>query len=395
MKDSYIQQRGDKLLFAIAIVVLVILLFRVGMNARIQTPIPNIVFTHWWDDYLEENTLAELVRKFEELHPGVNIILRAKPYDEIRLDLFHPKLTTVPGDIFALDPLWVPELYKWGVIQNPSPTLLSFINVLYYNIEILREAGFIRPPKTRTEFINYLRAIPGQGLILDGSSARGIYDDIFPWIWAAGAGLIRNGQVMISSAPVVESLSFFAALNNEGLIAEGSLPPDAGNKLEGFVSGRAAFMVAPAKNIAFVRERMGDEAFSITSIPIPDNFMGRTFFGAAGWAVGIHNASLYKEEARLFVEFLISNASVLSEKSRAIPGYGLFVSSQDPFYSKVWEIANAAEAAVDFDFAGLPWTVLEAAFREELTALFHGNASPAETAAAIQRRWTEALQSPF
>jgi hypothetical protein len=51
----------------------------------------------------------------------------------------------------------------------------------------------------------------------------------------------------------------------------------------------------------------------------------------------------------------------------------------------VWDIAVSGDSARDF--TGIPWTELEVVFREELRSLFNGNATPAETAVAIQERW--------
>jgi len=53
----------------------------------------------------------------------------------------------------------------------------------------------------------------------------------------------------------------------------------------------------------------------------------------------------------------------------------------------VWDIAISGDSARDFD--GLPWTELEAVFREGIISLFTGNTLPAETAGAIQDRIVE------
>jgi ABC-type glycerol-3-phosphate transport system substrate-binding protein len=73
---------------------------------------------------------------------------------------------------------------------------------------------------------------------------------------------------------------------------------------------------------------------------------------------------------------------------KAIPGNP---PAYDAFYSKVWDIAIAGETAQDF--SALSWPELEESFKEELSALFAGKASAAETAAAIQKRWEAILES--
>jgi ABC-type glycerol-3-phosphate transport system substrate-binding protein len=310
-------------------------------------------------------------------------------YERLREELFNP-VGVAPGDIVAIDPLWHQDLLEEGLIEDARPALLSFIDVLYYNVELLKDAGFTRPPKSRAEFINCARALTNKeksregtsqrftlGLALGESNSRGIYDDIFPWIWAAGVQLIKDESPVLNSRQTAESLSFLASLGGEGFIDGEAFSTNTRKKLEDFISGKSAFMVAPASFIKVIRERMGEEAFGISSVPAPENYAGRPFYGSAEWAIGISSASSHKEEARLFADFLAGKASLLAEKA-APEGVS------DPFYSKLWDISIAGESAQDF--ADFPWAEPEAIFREELVSLFAGRYSPAETAAAIQER---------
>ena len=397
------QKNGDLLLFALAIAVLasvLINMINLKDNKVIKPPEPaTVVFTQWWQDNLEKETLRNLAEEFESLYSDIKIVIKDRSYEELRNDLFHPSEAGFPGDVLALDPLWVPELIEREIIEqgNEAP-FLSFINVLYYNIEILKEAGFAMPPKNRNEFTNCLKAITAReknrrGLAMDNKSSRWIHDDIFPWIWSAGAQLITEGKPSVNTRPVVESLSYLASLNKEGLIIPGG---QNGNKQDNFISGKAAFMIAPSSEIALIREYMGDDAFGISSIPSPDNYAGRAFHASTGWTIGVNSASLHKEEALLFAGFLSEKESLLSEKAHAIPGNGNLLFTRDPFYSKLWDISIAAEAAPDFrggdarlsaSSSGVPWIKLEKIFNEELSALFEEKSSAEKTAAAIQEKW--------
>ena len=399
MKNFSFQKHGDRLLFVLAVGVLAILVILYLGRTKSQTAVPSIVFTQWWNEYLERDTLTALAEEFESLHGNIRVILNTKSYEELQTELFNtanaggsPVLT---GDLIALDPLWAAELIKRGLIEaeeEPSePPVLSFINVLHYNVDILREAGFIRPPKDRNEFITYAMAVTDKdagrwALSMGINSSRGIYDDIYPWIWAAGAQLLIDGRPNINSRPVIESLSFLASLDSQGFIAPGAFSADNNRKLDDFIHGRAVFMISPARDIGFIRERMGDEAFDITSIPAPVNYAGNTYLASADWTLGIHSASTQKEAARLFSAFLAGNKTSLSANSKAIPAGLATLSGADPFYLKVWDISIAGETAQDF--SGLTGIhELEEIFREELAALFAGSSSPADTAAAIQERW--------
>jgi len=399
MKDFF-RKHGDKVLFVLALAFLAAALFRrEGSWRPVETP--GIVFTQWWEGDLDKDTLMALAKEFEGLNNGIKVTIDYRPYEDLRRDLFASAETassdnaSIVGDIVALDPLWIPELLEMGSIEDSTITLFSFIDVLYYNVDILKNAGFSRPPKDRSEFIEYARTLAGSKELLPGyvlafalseNSSRGVYDDVFPWIWAAGVRLINDGSPVVNSRQVVESLAFLSALNSEGLIAPDTFRADAARKLEHFISGEVAFMVAPTVYVKQVRERMGDDAFGITSVPGPDNYFGRPLFATAGWAFGVHSESQRKEEARLFAEFLAGKDSAFSEQTGAVPGNGA-PPARDAFYSKVWDIAISGESARDF--AGLPWMEMEAAFREGLISLFAGRATPTEAAAAIQEKLRE------
>ena len=390
----------DKLLFALALAVLVFGIIRLGIGTiagRVQAR-PVVVFSHWWENHLGEETLLELKKEFENLHEGIIVVFENRTYDELRQDLFSfvPKTdeaenTEAPvspaGDVFALDLLWVPELVQNGLIEkNHTIPILSFMNVLYYNIDILRRAGFTRPPGNRSEFLDYARTAVDRGnsrwgISMDPDSYRGIYNDIFPWIWSAGAELVRDGSPAANSRQLIDSLTFLSALNNERLIASGQ-------KLEHFISGRAAFMIASEGYIKNVREGMGSDSFSITAVPVPDNYSGRTFYSSVRWSAGVSRISNKKEEARLFAEFLAEKAPLLSEKAGAISASSIPRPGLDPHYSKIWDMALDAEIAEELD--NFPWAPLREIFGEELDSLFAGESTPAGTAAAVQRRWLQA-----
>lgn len=381
MKITDLIKNKDKLLLILALAVLAGALLRFGTTKNvIHAKIPRIVFTQWWEDYLEKDTLQKLINEFEETHKGIEVVLSSVSYEDLEKGLFGSGGTKneqmLSGDLIALDMLWVPELLKNETIEgewaeNPlqncfDAPLLSFINVLYYNIDSLREAGFSRPPKDRSEFIIYARALTDKekdhwGLAMGLNSSQGIYNDIFPWIWSAGASLIKDGKPELSSRPVIESLSFLSTLKNEGLITPNALFTGDENKLEDFISRKAAFMIAPASDIEYVRKRMGDEAFGITSVPIPDNYTGKIYNATLGWTLGINKTSVYKKEAELLANFL---AVKLSERAVSMQ----VNSSRDPFFSKVWDITITGENAQDFK--GLPWNELAEVFREEFSFLY-------------------------
>jgi multiple sugar transport system substrate-binding protein len=386
---SFVRSHIDHVLLALGFLVLFTCLLRQGGgNAIAVITAPTLTFTQWWQDELEEGVLEGLVSDFEKLHPEIKIILRRLPYEEMRKTLFAPSVPEGQGmgDILALDPLW--GLDGRGILEAPEAgassreiPVLSFFCPLFYNIEILKAAGFARPPKTRDEFYNWAKkaADPGAGvyglvMALESGNYRGLYRDIYSWMWAAGGRLIQDGKPALTSPEAADAVGFLAGLARENLLHPSSFEFDENEKLEAFISGRSAFMIAAVQDTEILRRRMGEDAFGFSSIPAPDSRSGKPVFGVFGWSLGISAQSSHTEEAKIFAAFLSERGSYLAEKLHAVPGNAGSPSpavQNDPFYSKAWDLYIAGDFIQES-----PWTEeaadLPAAFREELVRLFAG-----------------------
>jgi multiple sugar transport system substrate-binding protein len=276
---------------------------------------------------------------------------------------------------------------------------------LFYNIDVLRSAGFSRPPRNRSELLEISRALAGEGrfglgLALGPEDVLGLYRGVFPWFWAAGTALVQEGGPAFSGRAFTETLDFLAQLYREGLI-----PPDAFSKtgeqrLDDFVRGRSAMMTASIRDIGLLRERFlaaageGPDRFGITAVPGPDAYAGKPVFGLTSWYAGLSAQSDHPEEGRAFLAFLGERAPLLAAAAHAVPGSaasgppgaGPDHAAEDPLYSKAWDMSEAGEMAREF--YGLPRFEERALlFRGELQKLFEGRQSSAETAAAIQQGW--------
>jgi ABC-type glycerol-3-phosphate transport system substrate-binding protein len=157
-------------------------------------------------------------------------------------------------------------------------------------------------------------------------------------------------------------------------------------------------MAASVREIPELRKQMGDSAFGITVIPGAAEAPGQNRIALFSWYAGISAECAKADEAWTFLSFLAEKGSVLAARMEAAPGSlpldniiphaGSFPDlhiRNDPFYSKAWEIYEAAET-VD-EFSGMPGAAeYEQIVREELAKSF-GKGQAAETAAAIQKRW--------
>jgi multiple sugar transport system substrate-binding protein len=268
---------------------------------------------------------------------------------------------------------------------------------LFYNIDMLRQAGFDRPPKTRSEFLACAKAISNDGrfgiaFALNPEYPQGIQNDIYSWIWAGGVKILKDGKPDITARPVVETLNFLKQFRTEGILAPNCFSTNRAQKLDAFASGKIGLMVAPVQDIEPLRRRMGDAGFGITTIPMPDSYLERPGLGLSYWYAGISRHSGHKAEAWTFLSFLADHAPVLAVAAHAAPGYGTDTRNyfrNDALYTKAYQIYESADV-ID-ELTGLPNVhTREIIVREEMRNMFESNQSAEDTAQRIQSRWEAA-----
>jgi multiple sugar transport system substrate-binding protein len=272
---------------------------------------------------------------------------------------------------------------------------------LFYNIEVLQNAGFNRPPRNRSEFLELSRTLAGQGrhgiaLSLSPANPRGLYRDILPWFWAAGAPGFPDGGPLFPGRAAAETLEFLDSLRRDGLLSPGSFSKTAEQKREEFIGGRIGMMTGAVSDIALLRQRMppgedGRDRFGITALPVPDGFVGKPAFGLLGWYAAVPAGTKHPREARAFLRFLAEKAPLLAAAAHAVPGSGAGPGGQisgDPLFSKAWDMYEGGDAIRGYD-GFRRFRELEALFRVELFSLFEGSRSPAETAEALRRGWAD------
>jgi multiple sugar transport system substrate-binding protein len=403
-----IKKHIDRVLFVSALILLALTLaHRLGGRRVIaMAAAPTLVFTQWWEEHMEEGALKSLIGEFEALHPDIKIKLERQSRGGL-----YASLTGAPGgapeaeegaaappggDILALDPLWVPALTGKGIIEESYP-LLTYINPLFYNIEILKAAGFSGPPKTREEFLSMARGIKKRDRGLYGIALSAGTDslsllgrNVYPWVWAAGTTLLDGGKPRLTQGPVIETLEFLRTLAKEELLAPGSFSWEEDQIRDAFIRGRTAFMIAPVMDIEVLKAAMGN-GFGVSAIPVPGRRAEQPVFGASGWRLGLSSRSEHKEEARTFITFLREQSGRIAALAHAIPGDGTsFPSGEDPLYAKVSDMCIAAEFLREFD--GVSATEeLEERFRFFLGELLEGRLSAPAAAEGIQKSWEAAL----
>ncbi|GHT59932.1 sugar ABC transporter substrate-binding protein [Spirochaetia bacterium] len=406
-------KKGD-LIILILIVVLIAagLLIRNGVKSGgAKTERVNLVFTQLKESEWEEGVLSSLIEEYERLHPEVSIREQRQGYDEIMAASAAARVEETGPDLIIMDGRYLSEFIKAEIFGSLEPyihseiplekwalPLFSSMDVLFYNIDILKAAGFDRPPRDRREFLAYAQGVGkgndgagqyGAALALSPADARGVYRDVLSWIWAAGAGLTNEGKPDFSGRAITDTLAFLAQFEKEGLLAPQSFIATGSQRLDEFAGGKIAMMIGSVEDIAKVSGKMQDNAFGITVIPGPADNALKPVFGLSTWYAGIGAGSKHPTEAWAFLLYLRENSGRLAEQIRAVPGSGadaVYITAES-LYAKARDMYEAADPVQEL--TAFPRVrELERAVREELAKLFaDGQGSAADTAAAIQKQW--------
>ena len=320
--------------------------------------------------------------RFEELFGSEITEALLREFMERNPDLVIQTASGAP-DIFIFD--------EGGIAAagGPAVTLVSFMDLLFYNIDILTEAGFDRPPKTRQEFLAFAAAVSGEtagaALSLSPADRQALSRDIFSWIWAGGGNLLS-----VNNRAFIADLNFFGALNSGGALAPRVFDTTGDQRLREFAAGRIAMMIASTRAIPYLRDKMGDGAFGITTIPASGG-AGKYSVCLSGIYAGLSVNCEYPAEAYSFLEFLAEKSPLFCAHLKAVPGMvsdlipGDYVKG-DPFYSKAWDIFESS--AIVEGFSGKPGAQeYENAFMEEIRIFLETGRTAQDTAAAIRRRW--------
>jgi multiple sugar transport system substrate-binding protein len=315
--------------------------------------ITNITISPQCEVFFGKDTIDALVQEFEDTYPGLRIQVAER--EEADIIFFDESELDQPG--------------HWTV--KKIMTMVSFVDLFFYNIDILKEANCDRPPKTRAELLTTARAVakrypPSENLVY--AFALGLGDpmalrwDFYPWVWADGGEVYPSGATTLSRT-ATNAISFLGQFDSEGLLAPQSFEKTSSHRLEEFASGKIAMMTASAQNIAYLRTNAPHINFDITTIPA--TLQGKSRLGLSGIYAGINSNSSLPDEATTFLSFILGKGMFLAETLGAVPGNlsGSFPNEyivKDALYSKAWDIYESADIVERYH-------VLEEEIREKLS----------------------------
>lgn len=183
----------------------------------------------FWNGYSADGAeittfTEEVLPAFNALYPNITVEHQEIPYDDLRQKLITGIAGDVLPDVLRSDIIWVPEFADQGVLlaldqemddftelssqvyQGPLSTnkwgdsyyglpLDTNTRVLFYNPEVLEQAGIDAPPATVEEFetaMEQIKTTLGPDVYGYAEGGTGAWS-VLPWIWSFGGGITDEG----------------------------------------------------------------------------------------------------------------------------------------------------------------------------------------------------------
>ncbi|GMA33207.1 ABC transporter substrate-binding protein [Litorihabitans aurantiacus] len=380
-------------------------------------------FSQWWEVELSEGVMRDLMDRFEEEHPGIEVNLISNPYSAT-VDLQTSAAATgTLADIVAINGASVYDLQDQGAITDLSALMedadfdpaelvsndqidgvtymvraLNFAYPMYYNVDLLNDAGIDELPTTWDEFDTAAAAVTDPNsnvyawsLPINVQSPAGF--DSQSWLWASGDRMLKDRQANFETPEVADWLEFLQGQYDGGYVTPGAFTQQEQQKVEEFTAGRNAFMIGSLAHISGIREANPDLNFSIGSVPAREG--ESSGIAGASWGLGIAENSEHKAEAWQLIQWLLSedvNSELAGEATgfpgnvNSVPG---FVEG-DELYQLAFDVYSSSEFVTELE--GLPLALdLNRNLNENLVRLLQGEADVPETQASLQTYWSGVL----
>lgn len=335
---------------SVILVLFLALLFVMLVGCAAGTPVPaeekttTIQFWHTWQG-LEAQKFAQIIGEFSKEHPEIQVdVLDSTTTEKQLISMtsgasFDVGLTmdytanqwANTGALADMTPYieahgtdmsnYLEPLLKLGEVDGKQYgipfTLDTFM--LFYNKDILTEAGYDAPPKTWEEFSEMCEAVTQ--IDADGDYSRmGCMPD-YPWIipaaipYSCGASFYdeQTNQVLASSDDMK------AALNIAYSLYSGTYDNAKAQKFKSglgqyqsaenpFFTGKVAFSIEGEWYPTFLAEYAPDLNWGVTRLPCLDGREDTSYGFLQGGMLIIPEASKNKDAAYTFVEWLTSDA---------------------------------------------------------------------------------------
>ncbi|MCT2585150.1 extracellular solute-binding protein [Actinophytocola gossypii] len=280
-----------------------------------------------------------LVKAFQEENSDIQVNLEVQSWDNIYTVLDNKIQNQAAPDILELDaagPAYGSEdlLYEAEEIVSPEtladiePTFIDSAKIdgvayglptvastraLFYNKDLLTQAGVTAPPKTWDELMAAARKISdlgggvhGYGMPL-GSEEAQAETSIFAY--GAGASWESDGKMTIDTPEAREALTFMKEMIDAGVTQPDPGATDRTPLLDVFIQGKIGMIQGLPPIVGQINEKNPDLNWDIAPSPTPDG--EPSTLGVADYFVGFDKGEEKQEAISKFLDFFYQQDNYL------------------------------------------------------------------------------------
>lgn len=292
----------------------------------------------FWAFGREGEVVAQLVREFEQLHPGVRVRVQQIPWTAAHEKLLTAYVGRATPDLAQLGNTWIPEMVTLGALapldtlQRRAPELAAAAQfpgiwatnivddslygipwyvdtrVLFYRTDILARAGYPGMPDTWDGWLAAMRAIRREG----GPGHYALYLPLNEWPPQVILGLQQgsplitdDGYGAFARPAFTRAFDFMIGLYRDSLAPTAS-SNDIANLYQEFARGTFAMYISGPWNIGEFRRRLParlQHAWSTAPLPGPTGPSSGVSL-AGGSSLVIYRASKHQAIAWELIRYL-------------------------------------------------------------------------------------------
>ena len=300
-----------------------------------------------------------VAKDFMAANPDIKVEMTYVPYEQVH-DKFVTGMAANPPafDVTMVDVIWYDEWVKAGYLadttsritpdmkQNIFPSAWNVVTrkdkaygmpwlldtkYLYYNTDMLKQAGFDKPPTTWEELVEQSKAIKAKGLaeypiVWSWKQAEASICDFTALLYDNGGKFLDDsGKPAFNDDKGVATLTFMKQTLDDGLSNPASVSDLEGDVLNTFSSGKAAF----ALNWLFMYDTAQFDTSSstitgkvgITDVPvfasIASSKKSASVDGSSGFSIAATSPNV--DAAWKYVAYLNSEAVQMKYSSKQLP----------------------------------------------------------------------------
>jgi multiple sugar transport system substrate-binding protein len=421
---------------ALFVLALVLALSLVGCQSKQSGPATVRVLT-MDQAAMSVDQMNAVATEFMAANPDIKVEMTYVPYEQVH-DKFVTGVSTNPPayDVVMTDVVWYDEWVKAGYLADTTskvtaemksdvfPTAWNVVTrngksygmpwlldtkYLYYNTDLLKQAGFDNPPTTWEELLTQAQAIKDQGLVeypivWSWTQAEAAICDFTALLYGNGGKFLdENGQPVFNDEKGVAVLEWMKKTIDDGLTNPASVTYLEGDVLNTFNQGKAAF----ALNWLFMYDVANFDTeqsqvtgkVGITNIPVFQSVAGTpksaSVDGSSGFSIAATSPNI--DAAWKYITFLTSLDTQMKYSSNQLPIWKTAYEGDNLATLQAASRSNPVTVpafADQFQYAVLrpliPYynegsTALQLALQEALT----GKKTPKEALDAAAATWVE------